>query len=293
MNTVSPGQIRKAMGEADAVPADGVHYDIPFEDYLGWDLPSQTIIKEGRQSMAHLKAAVAGERVKEVTDDMALGTALHTAFLEPANMLTRVALWEGGTRRGKDWEAFRATHKGKTILTKPYFSKLIGMVSALRKHPVVKQWAARMEATEVSAVGTMEGVRLKARCDALTSDPLVDLKKVTSTDPRVITWTVLDFGYHIQAAVYRKLFGRDRFMLICQEGTPPYDVVPYELSPAFLRHGADDAAGLLQAYAYALKTGVWPGRSDDIVTLEPPEWLVGADDVENITFGGEALLKED
>lgn len=295
MNTNLTSKVKEVLREADAeaIPFDGIHFDIPFETYLRWDLPSQSVLKEGRNSMAHLRAALAGERKKIITDDMTLGTALHTAFLEPALMLDHVVKWEGGTRRGKEWDAFEAKHAGKAILTPAYHDHLIGMVAALRRHPIVRRWVGKTEATEVAAIGIVEGVRIKARCDALTSEPLVDLKKVTSTDPRLITRTILDFGYHIQAAIYRKLFNRDRFMLICIEGTPPYDVVPYELSPAFLRLGADEASGLLQAYAHCAKTNQWPGRSDDTVVLEPPEWMVGDDEVEGITLGDEKVFSKE
>jgi hypothetical protein len=268
----------------------GLHFDVPFQEYLSWPLLSQSVLKEGRASMSHLKAARDGARVKCATDDMLLGSALHCAFLEPEAMLKKVILWEGGRRYGKSWEAFQEEQNGKIILTEGHYENLVGMVQSLRRHPVVKHWTAHIEAVEVSAVGKIDGVALKGRCDALTPEPLVDLKKVATADPRVITKTVLNFGYHIQAFIYCRLFQRRRFLLICVEGSPPYDVVAYELSAAFLRQGEREAGELLARYKSCLQSGEWPGRSDDIVILEPPEWFGTKDE---ITIDGAAAFTEE
>lgn len=270
--------------------SDEIFIDVPFEQYLQWNLPSQSVLKEGRESegtMAHVRAAMDGQRVKEPTDDMVLGDALHVALLDPARMVDHVVRWDGGTRRGKDWDAFRVEHKGKAILTVNQHEKLEAMVKALRRHPEVRKWIGRCEHTEVSAIGVVDGVRVKARCDALTpskSDPLVDLKKVTNTNPRTVTAAVMEFGYHIQSYIYRKLFDRDGFRLACVEGTAPFDVVVYELTPEFLEAGEEEASQLLQRFKHCQETGVWPGRSDSVEPLEPPSWAIGR----GFTINGEA-----
>lgn len=269
----------------------GIRFDVPFTDYLRWPLLSQSVLKEGRKSMAHLRAAEAAEVVKVPTDAMLLGSALHTAFLEPEMMPQRVVLWDGGTRRGKEWEAFVADHADQVILTPGYHEKLIGMVKALRRHPEVRKWVGRMEGTEVAAIGEVEGLMMKGRCDALTADPLVDLKMTRSADAATFTRTVMGFGYDIQAAIYRRLFDRDRFVLIAVEDTPPYDVVAYELAPAFLKRGEALADELLEKYAECKRTGAWPGRSDEVVQLEPPEWALDGCGVE-ITLGDASAFEE-
>ena len=255
------------------VMGPGIYPDVPFAEYLAWPYLSQSILKEGRSSMAHLWAALSGERFKEPTDEMVLGSALHCAFLEPQELDKRVVIWFGARRYGKVWDEFQLEHAGKIILTQGNYLALDEMLNALRRHPVVQHWSRTIKWTEVSALGDVAGVLMKGRCDALTPEPLVDLKKVASADPRLITKTILNFGYHIQAYIYRKLFDRDRFLLICVESSPPYDVVAYELSPGFLRQGEREALQLLERYQECMESGAWPGRSDEVVTLEPPEWF--------------------
>lgn len=265
-----------------------IEYDIRFADYLTMPYLSQSTLKEGRLSMAHLKAALDRERTKEPTDDMLLGSALHTAFLEPEQLLDTVAKWTGKRRWGKEWDEFCTEHAGKIVITEDMNAKLTGMLRSLRRHARVREWLGKIEATEVVGLGDVRGVTMKGRCDALTVDPLIDLKKVRSCDERTVTRTILQFGYHIQGYVYRELFGRDRFLLLCVEDQEPFDVVAYELSPAFLRMGQQEAEELLDQYKECDSAGVWPGRSAEVVTVQPPVWAdCGA---LTITVDGEAAF---
>lgn len=266
--------------------ADGLHLRVPFADYLRWPFYSQSILKEGRKSMAHLRAAFEGERQKEPTDDMLLGSALHCAFLEPEEKVDRVAVWRNGARRGSAWEAFKLEHAARIILTENQDEKLTGMLASLKRHPEVKHWADRVSLTyhqerswvEVSCVGMVNGLRMKGRCDALTSDPLIDLKKVADAGPHKVQWVVEAYGYHIQASIYCRLFNRERFMMICVEDEPPYDVTPYEFSPGYLRRGKREADELIARVLECEEMGYWPGRSDTPVQLEPPAWAEGGDE---------------
>ena len=251
-----------------------IDYDVPFETYLHRPELSRSTLKEGRNSMAHLKAAWDGERKKIPTDDMILGSALHTAFLEPELVSSKVIVWDGGTRRGKEWEAFKAENASRYILTANQNTALIGMIRSLRSHPEVRAWLSKIEHVEVCARGDVFGVPFKARCDALTSDPLIDLKMTNDAGERAITQTVINFGYDLQAFLYTHLFNRDRFMLLCVEPEPPYDVVPYELSPAFLRVGKHIAGDLINQVKWCLENNRWPGRSEHAITLEPPQWHI-------------------
>lgn len=280
-------------------PPDGKHLDVPFPVYLNWPLPSQSTLKAGRASGAHMKAALDREVVKIPTDAMLVGSALHCCFLEPERMIERVVLWQGYTtakgdhstaRRGKAWDEFKAQHADRIILTPGHYATMAGMVKALRRHPVVREWSNKIEAVEVSIVGEVEGVRCKARCDALTEDPLCDIKASRSADAATFTKTVLGFGYHIQAAMYRRMFGRDRFIFPVVEMTPPHDVVCYELSPAFLRLGEEEMIRMLGMYQEFAAVGLWPGRSEKVVQLEPPEWAIQST---GVTLGGVSFDGED
>jgi hypothetical protein len=256
-----------------SMPSAGLHVGVPLAEYLAWPVMSQSVLKMGRKSMAHLRAAMDQEREIVPTDDMLLGSALHTVFLEPETIIDRVVRWDGGARRGKEWEAFKLANAGKIILTENGYASMVGMVRALRAAPEVKRWLGRIEAVEVSCVGTIDGVPMKARVDALTSEPIIDLKKVSDGDPRVFMSTAYKYGYHIQAYVYSRLFGRKRFVMLTVEDEPPYDVVPYELDEDFMEIGRQETTDLLASVRQCMESGAWPGRSSEIVPMNAPAWL--------------------
>lgn len=264
-------------------PGAEIHPNVPFDEYLAWPQLSQSSLKEGRRSMAHLYSAWQDGIGVEPTDDMLLGSALHCAFLEPELMPQRVVVYPK-VRRGKEWESFKAEHKGKIILTRTNYDHLVQMLPVLRKHKFTREWYSRIEDVEVSTVGEWCGVPLKARCDALTDEPLVDLKKVRDGDQRLFERQIYSLGYHIQGAVYCELFNRDRFVFLTVEGTPPYDVVPYALSKKALAIGRQEAIGLLQGVKHCLENECWPGRSDETIEVDVPEWADTSD--EELTDGG-------
>lgn len=277
------------MIELDTIPKPGIHKGVPFAEYLRWPLLSQSVLKKGTESMGHLRYAMLRETGIKPTDDMILGSALHTAFLEPEQFGDRVALWDGPRRVGAVWEQFCADNADKAILTEGMFERCKVMVEALRSHPKVAEWLHRTEAVEVSCVGEIEGVPFKGRVDALTEDPIWDLKKTGSTDDRSLATTIYTFGYHIQAYIYMRLFKRERFCLAFVEDTPYHDVRVVELSQAWLKVGEQEALELIGRYKACLRTGHWPGRSEEIDVLEPPPWLSDRHATE-ITIGGESAF---
>lgn len=272
----------------------GIHSGVPFPAYLAKACMSQSVLKQGRESMRHMKAAIDRIGIFEITDDMQQGTAMHCGFLEPAEFDRRVVQWTGPRRAGSAWDEFCDEHADQVILTPGHYANAKGMVAALRSHPEVARWAGRIEDVEVSALGMIEGVPFKGRCDALTDDPMWDLKKVRATDDQTINRTIDEFGYHIQAAIYRELFQRDRFCLGFVEGTAPYDVRPVELSPMWMKIGRSEMLGLIQRYKYSIAHRVWPFRSEEVDTIEPSDWLLQQHGLgKGITIGGEEAFGDE
>ncbi len=268
----------------DGLP--GVYLNVPERDYRASPIVSQSTLKAGRDSMAHLRHAIQTER--EPTDSMRLGTALHVAVLEPSEMVRKVAAWDGEARRGSAWNAFQMSNRNKTIITHGQHAVLRGMVNAIRNHPAARELFSAPYEVEASAIGTLHGLTMKARADALFADKIVDLKTCASTADRDIRNAIHDYGYAVQAYVYSELFRRRRFVFVFVESSPPHDVRCVELSEVWADIGRAETEGLIAKYRDAAASGVWPGRSDVIETIDPPTWVedmfpAGA------TLGGETL----
>lgn len=268
-----------ALTEASAI---SLRRGVPLDEYLRWREWSQSAIKLVARSPKHAMATHRQERDTEPTDAMLLGSALHCAFLEPDAAPDRVVEWTGKVRRGREWDAFRTENAEKIILTQGRYASLRAMLASLRAHPVVRAWSPRIEAVEVCATGVLCGVPIKGRCDALTCDPLIDLKMTRDGSLRGATRTAINFAYHVQAAMYCRLFQRERFVLLFVEDAPPYDCAAYELDEQAIRQGER----LLEQYclriAECTMTDRWPGYGNEIQTLSLPDWALD----ETVDFSG-------
>ena len=188
------------------------YLDVPFADYLAWPEISQSNIKDARTSMLLMKHFK--DNPKPQTDAMALGSAIGYAFLEPELLIDKVVHWKGKMRFGKEWDEFKASHPNEVILPSASYANLKGMIKALRSHPEIKAWTAASGNTEVSRVCETMSVRIKGRADKLTDDAVFDLKSSgEDLDEERFANHIIKMGYHIQGAIYCKIFQRSRFIL--------------------------------------------------------------------------------
>ena len=257
--------------------------NVPFAEYLAWSHVSQSSLKQGRVSMLHMLHAMNEDVVP--TDAMNLGSAIHCAFLEPELLPEKVVLWKGKRRAGNEWEDFKTEHKGKIILTNGYYEHMKGMIRRLRQHPEMGKGIVAAGDVEVSHKMEINGVMVKGRTDKLTNDPIIDLKSsAADLDETRFATQAVKLGYHIQGAIYLRLFDRKRFILGVVENTAPYDVVMFELSPELLAIGDREAMLLLGAWKACCENQHYPGRNEELVTLEVPKWMQPQE--QPITTGG-------
>lgn len=104
---------------------------------------------EGTWSSSQLKDIIEDEDIfirKYITKEIPrmsseafdTGTYLHTGVLEPHKVSKEIAIFEGKTRFGKVWDAFKKKHEdsGKMIITAKQKEQGDGMIRAVRASPV-------------------------------------------------------------------------------------------------------------------------------------------------------------
>lgn len=249
-------------------------YDMPEPEYRAVDAWSQSAIKKVRISPRH--ALHERSSKKEPTDAMALGTALHLALFEPERLVDEVRAYDG-TRRGKAWDEFTAENAGKIILTRSAHDKLGRMVKALRADACVRQIVSGIEATEASAFDVWSGVKVKGRADALArigdDACIIDLKKTTDSGIEDPAGTIVNMGYHYQAAMYCELFQRSRFVFVMVSESEPHHIRTVELSSDDLRHAMRDIEQFIDVIRVCTERGEWPGIDGGRVSsLSLPPW---------------------
>lgn len=112
---------------------------------------------------------------------------------------------------------------------------------------------------QVEFNNTINGVEVKGFLDCLGDDFIVDSKSTMSIDK--FRYSVRDFAYDIQAYLYTKVFGIDKFYWLVQEKSYPYLPAVVECSEETLFAGEMkfiNAVDRVRAFLYAVNDGTEP-----------------------------------
>jgi hypothetical protein len=157
------------------------------------------------------------------------------------------------------------------------------MSEAVLRHPTARALFELPGHREVSVFSEVDGVKVRARFDALTDETPngvfgIDLKTTSdSADGDTFTKTVVKYGYHVQEQWYRETLGQDiRFAFVCVETTAPYLVAVHELGLAYKDMGKTLTKVARDLYAECEAANTWPGHPEDVQVLEPPVWAAMA-----------------
>ena len=276
----------------------GWYRDMSNEDYHGsFGFSSSQLKVLIEKTPAHLLQSFSDK--KHPTDNMNLGTAVHTLVLEPEKFEDEIAVMPVLNLRTKDGRAqrdnFEADNVGKTTIKESDLPKALAMAESVRSHPMaallledivvessVYWWYRSMDPDDDSQYKSM----LKVRPDALSvAHPvIIDLKTRADASYSGFIKAIQNFYYHVSAAMYlegvnqcRELlsdigyFAYTKFVFVCVENTPPYCTALYELPPEYLDLGKT----LYRRSLRTLRTGLeedWPGYPEEIRMIEPPSW---------------------
>lgn len=249
-------------------------------DYFKIEAINISLLVEGERSMAHLKYAM--EHPKPSTPAMEKGTAVHLAVFEPEVFANQTVVFDG-TKRGKEWDAFKDNNRKCVILKPDDYDDVISMRDALRKHPRVKEILESKGTGEMGVVWTDEetGLLCKGLVDRFCScwgyTLVPDLKSCQDARLSEFSKSIYNYSYHTKAAFYLDgLFSVSpitrRFLWIAVESEPPHGIMIYDPSEQMLQSGRRNYKRLLTQYAACLKSGDWPSYAIGEETIELPKW---------------------
>lgn len=213
--------------------------DLPINEYHGhqgtWSSSQLKEILESQESF--IKKYITKETPREESEAFDTGTYFHTGILEPHKMKTEIVVFMGKVRHGNAWNAFKKTHKKKTIVTLKQKDEGDMMIESVRSSKVAKSYLKGdpevslfiklrvvdgiIYAVDYKLALSRDGwikvakvpsggfeIIVKVRADTLGSDFVSDLKS-TQKNPmieREIKNTVSDYGYDVSAALYLDMF---------------------------------------------------------------------------------------
>lgn len=261
-------------------PKPGIYRGVPFKEYKAWLAWNPSIVKVVLNKSPRA-ARYALDLGREETDPMRLGTALHTAILEPRKFEADYVVYRDGIRRGKTWDAFEAAHADKVILNEKEYTDTLAMRDAVRADAVAGPLLSGPGEHELSVVWRhpQTGLLCKGRLDRLVGDTYTDPKTCSDPYPFAFKYAILKYGYHISCGAYRQGLrenGRQmtRAILPAIQSAPPYEVVCHEIDHTALNIGEDDfdwGMGIVKA---CLDSGIWPGFATEPVQFVVPDYAI-------------------
>jgi exodeoxyribonuclease VIII len=244
--------------------------------------PSQIKVL-GRSPLHYFDQFLAEDREKrEPTPAMLMGTALHTAVLEPELWDATIAVpphsFDRRTKAGKELAAeFEREAAGKIVLAPDDADQVRRMADQVRKHPAagfLLELPGRREAS-YTWEDPQTGLACKTRPDWHSEDRriVVDVKTTRDASRVEFAKSVANLDYHVQAAWNQDALGAEQFITIAVENVRPFAVAVYPASGAMIAAGQRRIEAAMALLAQCWETGVWPGYGDLVQEpIELPGW---------------------
>lgn len=219
---------------------------------------------------------------KEPTDAMKLGTALHTAVLEPKLWDATIAVpphaFDRRTKVGKELAAeFERESAGKLVLSPEDADQVRPMADAVRKHPAARFLLELPGRREASYTWTdpATGLQCKTRPDWHSEDRriVVDVKTTRDASRAEFAKSIANLDYHVQAAWNQGALEAEQFITIAVENVRPFAVAVYPASGAMIAAGQRRIEAAMTLLAECHAEGRWPGYGDLVQEpIELPGW---------------------
>lgn len=272
------------IGLPDAPDLPGFDDDTPPLRVLGEDgtlhySDLKRMALSGRQYLYGVNTPIA------TTSAMLLGTAVHSIVLGPRHGAKPLVVFPGKTRRGKEWDAWRAAHPDSEILTASEWDRAQEIADALQADPVAR---ARLDGArlEVPIEWEENGIRCSTSgIDIVRATAIGDLKTTASVHPDTWKRHAEKLLYPMQLAFYRRgarangLDVSEGLFLLGVETKPPFEVVDLKLTRKMIDLAEravclwlERLRGLILSCPEPRTLSDWPGYAQTSVEWDVSEW---------------------
>lgn len=269
------------------VIAPGVYDDMPVETYHRDPVPGGSLSCSGAKKLlppsCPARFRYERDHPPEPTRTFDFGHAAHQMALGVGPEIVVVDANDWRTKAAQE-QRDEAHATERVPILRAEYAEIVGMVAALRAHPVASALLSDGGHAESSLFWRDEksGVMLRSRLDWRPAPKTgrtigVDYKGMRSADPEKFARAAMDYGFHQQAPFYidglkaHDLADDDaQFVFIVQEKTAPYLVSVVQLDVSALRIGRLLNRRAIDLYAKCVQRDEWPGYSDDVAHVSLP-----------------------
>jgi hypothetical protein len=250
------------------------------DQYHASEPVSSSGLKRILQSPAHFKYPAANT----VTRAKDIGSAIHCAVLETDRFMADYRVVDCEDRRSAIYKAACKDRDGSYVLTQAEGDNIQGMQEGIMRNRSCRELIEMPGDYELSLVvkDPVTGVLVKVRYDKLcrmNAIP-VDLKKTQSAKPSDFQRAIINYDYHLSAALYQDawewLHGetlQPMRWIACEEKSP-HAAMRYKIDEEALMVGRALYRDALNIYAECLDKGEWPAYGDDEEEMGIPGWAI-------------------
>lgn len=223
----------------------------------------------------------------EKTPAFLFGSACHKWLLEQDDWDMEYAIAPNvnrTTKAGKEeWARFCAENEGKTPVKQEDWNVMNDMSNVIASVPIAAEMLKGQHEVPFFWTDPETGEKCKCKADCVKQVDgkyvIVDYKTATNASTEKFNKSLIQYGYHLQAAMYTEglqqaihLDYRPKFVFVVQEKKAPYAVNVVEVSDEVMEYGDRVYHELMRKYHECNEADIWYGYVDDV----PNEtWLPG------------------
>lgn len=233
---------------------------ITIDDLIARPLSFSSLMKFKRSPLHYIHYL---NTRKEATPDMVMGSLIDCLLLTPDEYEDRFVIQpdfskgEGVREKARIW---KEENKGKSWIKEEQLLDAQLTVDAIERNPIAKELRMQVTSSQKKIKWTDKetGLPMIAYLDMEAGNKfIIDLKKTGNADPEKFIRSAMDYGYHIQAAIYvdaanhRGAF--PDFFHLAVEDQAPYGICVMKSSKDFLALGLQEYRKLLQEFRYCME----------------------------------------
>ena len=188
---------------------------------------------------------------KEPTDNLILGSVIHTLILEPHKLESEYIILPELNLRTNDGKAQKAEFEAeakatnKTLVKSEIFNQAEAVAKSFLKSSLSSFLRGEVKA-ETSFFGEIDGVKVKARPDLIIDFKTTSTSGGGSADG--FAKMAANFAYYIQASLYLEITKCKQFYFIVLETAEPYMIGCYKLDSEALEFGKSEIRRAIEIY---------------------------------------------